>query len=263
MEQTASHENEYDDAMVRMLEEIWGAGYMAPGGPGNVARMLDGLETHGRRVLDIGCGLGGPAREMARTHGAMVTGIDLEAPLLARATADAAAEGLGERCEFRQVEPGRLPFGDDSFDIVISAGAMTQTADKATAFAEVRRVLRPGGWFSAYDWMRIDGEYSAAMRYWFECEGLTYEMVTEQEQAALLRGAGFGTVRTEDATAWYQRKAHEEYARIRDALAPALVESLGQAEADHFVENWRAMVEVIDRGEMRQVYSRGRAPGLS
>ena len=65
-----THEAEYHDNMVRMLELIWGEGYMAPGGPGNVNKLLDGTEPAGKRILDIGCGVGGPAMEMARAHGA-------------------------------------------------------------------------------------------------------------------------------------------------------------------------------------------------
>ena len=73
-----AHENEYYDNMITMLELIWGEGYMAPGGAGNVARMLSGIDVRGKKILDIGCGIGGPAFEMARTYGAHVTGIDLE-----------------------------------------------------------------------------------------------------------------------------------------------------------------------------------------
>ncbi len=255
-----SHENEYHDAMVKLLEIIWGAGYMAPGGPGNVAKMLDGLEPGGKRILDIGSGIGGPAMEMARNHGAEVVGIDLEAPLVERANNDAAAAGLAERCNFRQVEVGPMPFADAEFDIVTSAGALTQTADKGTILSEVLRILRPGGWFSVYDWMKIDGDYSEDMRYWFEMEGLTYAMVTLDEQAALLRGAGFTDVTAEDATDWYRREARVEYGRLRGELYQPMVELIGQADADHFVENWRAMVKVIDQGEMRQAYCRGRKP---
>ena len=80
-----SHENEYHDNLVTMLEIIWGEGYMAPGGPGNVERLLDDIDTQDRRILDIGCGIGGPAIEMATTHGAEVIGIDLESPLIERA----------------------------------------------------------------------------------------------------------------------------------------------------------------------------------
>ncbi len=53
-----SHENEYYENMVTMLELIWGDGYMAPGGSGNVAKLLDGTQPAGKRILDIGCGIG-------------------------------------------------------------------------------------------------------------------------------------------------------------------------------------------------------------
>ena len=255
------HQDEYHDSMVRMLELIWGAGYMAPGGPGSVAKMLDGIETAGRRILDIGSGIGGPAIEMASRQGASVVGIDLEAPLVERANRDAAAAGLGDACQFRLVEPGLLPFDDAEFDIVTSAGALTQTGDKAALLAEILRVLRPGGWLSLYDWMKIDGEYSAEMRYWFETEGLTYAMLTLEQQAALMRDSGFENVATIDATDWYRREAQREYARLRGELKPTLLELLGEDDCAHFIENWRAMVVVIDRGEMRQAYSRGRKPG--
>ena len=52
------HENEYNDEMVAMLELVWGEGFMAPGGAGNVAKTVEGLDLENRRVLDIGCGLG-------------------------------------------------------------------------------------------------------------------------------------------------------------------------------------------------------------
>jgi phosphoethanolamine N-methyltransferase len=256
-----SHQDEYHDAMVRMLELIWGEGYMAPGGADNVARMLEGIETRGKRVLDIGSGIGGPAREIATTHGAQVTGIDLEAPLVERANADARKAALDTQCSFQVVEPGPLPFDDETFDIVISAGAITQTGDKPALLAEAHRVLRPGGWLSIYEWMKSEGEYSDDMRYWFDMEGLTYAMVTIEEQAALIRDAGFTEVAAEDATDWYRDEARREYELIRGGLYDTLVESLGQADADHFVENWRAMVVVIDKGEMRQAYCRGRKPG--
>ena len=126
-----SHQDEYGENMVRLLELIWGEGYMAPGGAGNVARLLKQLAPADKRILDIGCGIGGPALEMAGTHGAMVTGIDLECPLIERARRDARQAGLSDRCQFDAVEVGPLPFADNSFEIVVSSGALTQTEDKS------------------------------------------------------------------------------------------------------------------------------------
>ena len=99
-----SHEDEYHDKLITLLEVIWGEGYMAPGGPGNVAKILKGTDPQGKRILDIGSGLGGPAFEMAETHGATVVGVDLEGPLVERANQRAEAKGLADRVSFEVVE---------------------------------------------------------------------------------------------------------------------------------------------------------------
>jgi len=253
-----SHENEYHANMVQMLELIWGEGFMAPGGKGNVAKLLRGTEPAGKRILDIGCGIGGPAFDMLRTHGAQVVGIDLEQPLIERAKADARKHGLQEHCQFHTVSIGALPFGDESFDIVTSSGALTQTSDKTLLLDECMRVLTPGGYLSCYEWMRTEREYSEDMLYWFKLEGLTYALETLEDYAARFRAAGFSAVTTTDATDWYKKEARREYELLQGSLNDRLIELLGQEDANHFVEDWRAMLVVIDAGEMRQGYCRGR-----
>ena len=253
-----THETEYYDNMVTMLELIWGKGYMAPGGPGNVAKLLEGTEPEGKLILDIGCGIGGPAMEMVRGHGAQVVGIDLEATLIERAKSEARAAGLHEHCSFQLVSPGPLPFPDTSFDIVISSGAVTQTSDKSSLFSEILRVLRPGGYFSCYEWMGTGEEHSEELRYWIELEELTYAFETLEQYGERLRTAGFTEVTTTDASAWYRAEARREYELIKGDLYESMVEHLGQADADHFVKDWGAMVVVCDSGEMRQGYCRGR-----
>jgi phosphoethanolamine N-methyltransferase len=253
-----SHENEYHDNMVTMLELIWGEGYMAPGGQGNVTKLLDGLETQGKRVLDVGCGIGGPAFEIARTHGSNVVGIDLEAPLIERATAAARKHGLDDQCTFNTVDPGPLPFADQSFDIVLSSGAVTQTNPTNALIDECYRILAPGGHLTCYEWMRSEREYSDDMYYWFKMEGLTYTLNTLDEFAGLFRDSGFADTVTTDASSWYRPEVRREYELIKGDLYDRMVELLGQADADHFVENWRAMAIVIENGELRQGYCRGR-----
>ena len=255
-----THENEYHDNLVQMLELIWGTGYMAPGGAGNVARMLTDIDTVGKRILDIGCGIGGPALEMVQTHGASVVGIDLEAPLIERAQRRAQALGLENEARFEVVEIGPLPFDDGSFDIVVSSGALTQTEDKRSVFRDCHRVLVPGGYVSCYDWLKSDRDYSDDMRYWFKMEGLTYSLETLDAYADILHDSGFNSVVIEDASDWYREQAKKEYALMRGELFPRMVELLGEADAQHFVENWRAMVVVCDSGEMRQGYCRGQKP---
>jgi phosphoethanolamine N-methyltransferase len=255
-----SHTDEYTDAMLEAMDLIWGEGFMAPGGEGHVDRMVAGLDLTGKRVLDIGCGQGKPACIVAGKYGARVTGTDLEAHLVERAEALAVAEGLSGSTQFLTVEPGPLAFDDNQFDAIVISGALTQVEDKLAMYRECLRVLTPGGTLSCYDWMKPPGPFSAEMLYWFELEGLTYAMRTPEEHLALLSEAGFSDAHCDDRSAWYRKKAREEYAEMNGPLRTELVRLLGEATADHFIEDWRALTVVCDRGDLLTVYTRATKP---
>lgn len=252
---------EYDEGVVTSCELVWGEGFLSPGGEGNVANLVDGIDVRGRLVLDIGCGLGGPACALADRHGAHVVGSDLEAPLLQRARTRARERGLGHRFFPLRVEPGPLAFRDGSFSAVVSSGAFTQTADKLGTYRECLRVLEPGGWISAYDWMQGGtGPLSEAMRHWLELEGLTYALDTPERCAEQLSEAGFVAVEVTDRSDWYRAQSVAEYEAMRTEHHPDMVERLGRERADQLVECWRALAVVCERRELLQVYSRGRKP---
>lgn len=257
---SGAHVSEYHDAMVTLLEWLWGRDFLAPGGDGNVCKMVGGLVLDGQHVLDIGCGLGGPAFVLAQRFGARVTGIDLEKQLVARATIRSRELGLDDRATFRGVELGPLDFPDETFDVVFTSGALTQTEDKPGILAECLRVLKPRGVLTCYDWLKRDAELSEDMRYFIRMEGLTYNLITLQELADCIEAAGFTDVRTEDASAWYRREARREYELLSGEGYSQVVELIGEADADHLVEDWRSMVVVCESGELRQGYTRARKP---
>ena len=254
------HVSEYHDSMVAFLEWIWGRDFMAPGGEGNVDKLVAGIGLAGKRVLDIGCGIGGPAFVLARKYGAHVTGIDLEPQLIERAARRAAELGLSGQTEFRAVTLGPLPFPEGSFDVVFTSGALTQTGDKAGIVAECFRVLEPGGVLTCYDWLKSDAPISDDMLYFIRMEGLTYNLITLAELGRHLVAGGFEDVAMEDASDWYRRESRREYERMRGEGRPHVVEMIGESLADHMIEDWRSMVVVCEKGELRQGYTRGRKP---
>jgi phosphoethanolamine N-methyltransferase len=254
-------EIEYHDAMIKMLELIWGEGYMAPGGPEKIDELVQSLELRGKRVLDIGSGLGGPAFHLAKAHGAHVTGVDIEQQLIELSKRSAAAKGLQDQVEFLLVKPGPLPFADAVFDVVTSSGAFTQIPDKENLFADCFRVLKPGGVMRNLDWTTSADSPSDDMLYFFEMEGLTYVLENPERYAELLRSAGFTGVTTEDDTRWYRRQSREEYELIKGDLYPTMLKLLGRKDADHFVEDWRSMVVVFEKGELTLTFCRSEKPG--
>ena len=100
----------------------------------------------GEQVLDLGSGAGTDSLVAAQMVGedGSVTGIDMTPEMLAKARSAAAAMGA-TNVEFVEAEAERLPFPDESFDVVISNGVIDLIPDKDAVFAELHRVLKPGG----------------------------------------------------------------------------------------------------------------------
>ena len=255
-------EDLYSDAYNDFLAAVWGEGYLSPGGPEEVARILEGLDVSGARMLDIGCGTGGIAVALVRDHGAAhVTGIDIEAPACAAATRLAAEAGLSDRITICEVVPGPLDFDDGSFDVVFSKDSIIHIADKEALAADAFRVLKPGGWFAASDWLiSHDGEPSADMRRYIEAEGLDFAMASPARYEAALKAAGFENVRLVNRNPWYAAVARQELDQMTGEAHATLVERFGDELVDHNIHVWEEMVKVLESGEHRPHHLRGQRP---
>jgi sarcosine/dimethylglycine N-methyltransferase len=99
----------------------------------------------GEHLLDIGCGIGGPARWIAAQFGCRVSGIDLTDDFIVAARALIEATGQSADVDVRQASATALPFADATFDRVYSQNVVMNIADKARFYSEALRVLRPGG----------------------------------------------------------------------------------------------------------------------
>ncbi|MDQ4092999.1 MAG: class I SAM-dependent methyltransferase [Actinomycetota bacterium] len=125
------------------------------GGRSATVELVNQLDLRpGLRVLDVGSGVGGTARYLARQHAVEVTGLDLTMDYVQVAASLTRRVGLADLAQFRQGSATELPFPDGSFDRAIMLHVGMNIADKAALFAEVRRVLVPGGILGVYDVMR-------------------------------------------------------------------------------------------------------------
>lgn len=248
-----SEPGEYDEGMQTLLQIMWGDGYLSPGGTAEVARLLDGCDISGCTILDIGCGLGTIDQLLVdEYHAASVIGIDVDPSLLEHMRARIERALMTDRIQGLQVGSGPLPFADGSFDVVFSKDSLVQIPDKPAIFAEVRRVLRPLGRFIASDWLRGGtSEYSPQMLEFFRLEGIAYNMATLDESAAALCAAGFENVEVRDRHDWYLDLAQRELEAMEGPLHPMIAQRIGVERARHFIDNWRQLVIVLARGELR------------
>jgi len=255
-------EFEYDNKMISFLESVWGEGYLSPGGPDEVDRIVAGIDLRGKTVLDIGCGSGGITLHLARTHGpAKVIGFDVEVPVLEVARGRAEKEGLSGKVEFVQGAPGPLPFPDASFDVVFSKDSLIHIPDKDALFRDVFRILRPGGWFAASDWLiGHDGEPTPELRDYMAAEGLSFAMASPGRYLEAMKSACFTQVTETSRNAWYREVAREELARMEGPLYQRAVAAVGEEHLKWNIDIWRKMLVVLDSGEHRPTHLRGQKP---
>lgn len=110
----------------------------------------------GQRVLDVGCGIGGPARHMAAFAETSVVGINCNDYQLKRAKILTEKAGLSDLCSFVKGDFNNMPFEDNTFDAAYAMEATCHAEDLKKVFGEVHRVLKPGGVFAVYDWVMTD-----------------------------------------------------------------------------------------------------------
>lgn len=253
----------YDDVSISFLAHLWGEGFMSPGGPEEVARVIGDVDLTDRTVLDIGCGAGGPAVSLALDHGAgLVVGIDVEEPGRAAAQALVDRTGVTDRVEIRLVDPGPFPFADATFDVVFSKDSIIHIPDKAALAAEAFRVLRPGGWFVASDWLiSHDGEPSPEMADYLRKEDLDFGMASPATYREALDGAGFVDVALDDRHRWYLGVARDELARLMGPERARFEELATSDEIAVQIDTWAAMLVVLETGEHCPHHFRARKPG--
>jgi len=253
---------EYDENLMALLEAIWGEGFMSPGGTAEVDRYLDGIDLSGKSVLDIGCGLGGVDLHLAQHHHvARVIGIDIDQALIQRCDQLARKYQATKQLEFRCVEPGPLPFKPASFDIVTSKDSIIHITDKQALSQDIFRILEPGGWFAASDWLAgYEDQPSAEMQAYIDAEGLDFNLASATIYAEALQAAGFVDIGIVDRNDWYQQQARVEREQLAGALSEGLASKLGTDFLEHQIDIWNKMIIALDQGQLRPTHLRAHKP---
>ncbi len=202
------------------------------------------------RVLDLGSGLGGPARTLAETWGCHVTGIDITPDFCAAATEMSRWLGMSDRVAFVQGDATDLPFDDASFDAVMTFHVAMNIAAKDRLYAEARRVLEPGGRFLVYDVMQGEGGEVLYPVPWARDASISF-LSTPDEVETLLTAAGFRTLERRDSSdesvEWFNALSAE----IARSGAPAF--SSGTIFGGDFREMVRNQVRNLAERRIRTV----------
>lgn len=148
----------------------------------------------GDHVLEIACNMGTTAVELAERFGCQVTGIDMDQPALEKASQLIARKQLNHLVSIQQADASKLPFADNSFDVVINEAMLTMYADKAKIrlLQEYLRVLKPGGRLLTHDIALQNNQKKAALLAQMrQAINLNAQPLLAEEWIRLFQTAGF------------------------------------------------------------------------
>jgi sarcosine/dimethylglycine N-methyltransferase len=166
-------------------------------------------------VLDVGSGVGGPARFLAATYGCRVTGVDLSEPFVEAARYLTERTGQGAQVSFETASALELPFDDGGFDIALLQHVAMNVFDRARLYREVRRVLRSGGRFATFDVVLNRGEPHYPVP-WARTPATSF-LLTAAATREAIEAAGFRNLAWQDDT----EAAKAWFAQLRAGAPPA------------------------------------------
>ena len=226
--------NQYYDLVTDFFEFGWGESFhFAPRAPNeSFAASLARHEHYiahrlalrpGMRVADLGCGVGGPLREIARFSGATIVGVNNNACQLDRARKLTDEARLGHPAEFLECDFMQMDVPDDTFDAAYAIEATPHAPSRVGCYVEVFRVLKPGGCFAAYehcltDRFDPDNPRHRQIKGDLEVGGALQDIARPHQVDDALREVGFELLESEDLAEragpgipWYQPLAGSRF----------------------------------------------------
>ena len=188
----------------------------------DLARLL--FLTGNERILDLGCGIGGPSRYLAKNFGCHVVGVDLMPEFCRVAAMLAERTGLADKVEYRQADALAVPFDNQSFDVVWSQNVVMNIADRARLYAEICRVLKPHGRYAFADVVARNGGLPHFPVPWARDPSGSVLLSAEATRAKI-EAAGFRIAVFEDQTsvAIAQQKARADVPNAQTALSVHII----------------------------------------
>lgn len=247
-------EEVYSPKYCQQLEAAYGKDMMSEGGHEAIEHLFDGIPLQGKKVLDIGSGLGGVAFYIAKTYNCSVTGLEINSWMVEEAKRRT-PKPLQSKVHFVKSIGSRWPFSDSSFDIICSKGVLTHVEDKSDILRECFRTLKPDGLLVISDALsseaRVWGEQITRLN---ELEDLNMYPESESGYIEQLQQHHFILQSVRDDDKPCHKWTLELINRLKDpAMRTTHLQYFQENELEAHIEGYEAMLKALETGELRSV----------
>ncbi len=253
----------YHIEFIELVEMVYGKGFLSQGGEESVKRMVQNSDLNGKKVLDIGSGLGGPALYLAKHYTAQITGLEPQGWMVERANENRSAvlNSLKGSLNFVHMTTASSlqPFDSNSFDVVMSKEALLHIPKEAklSFFNEIYRVLKPDGQIIIMDWMNTSQNYSEQTKKMMEMDAVAYNLINRDEYLEILKKSGFKDITIEDTTRDQAAISEQNVATIT-SLKETISQKFGPEVFEDALLSWSLQRDAFKSGELQTAIIRAK-----
>ena len=234
---------QYDKNFIKLIDLVYGKNFMSQGGKKSVDEMLQNTDPYQKKILDFGCGTGGPAIYIQKSYNATVTGVDVDDVILEEA--QEAIRKTDIHIDLVKITSNTLPFEDNSFDIIFSKEVILHIENKEELFKELYRVLKPGGSIVIFDWFHEKSYYSPELTEFLTIDGLTWRLTTISEYLDLLKKSGFTITEVEDKTEYSVNISTEDVKNLQGTIGDSVKKEFDADTLEYSKKSWADQAEML------------------
>jgi len=242
----------WDKTRLDVVQKVWGKGFIAPGGKKTILGLVEPLGLkRGMRVLDLGAGLGGPARVLAKRFGARVTGLEADRRLAEAGRALSSRAVLPSKASIHSLAQRHEVLAPGAFDRIFSKDVLFTVRDKARLLAVAEALLADGGRMLFVDYVvAADGRQTPGVEAWVAADPARPTPWSVEDYIEALTGLGL-SLRIDDITGETRRAINGAWA---DFLARRRRPSLDRRAAQMLLDEarlWSRRAKLLRTGELR------------
>jgi len=248
----------WDAARAEISQLVWGDGFCGPGGPDHVINMVKLLVlTPEKSMVDIGAGLGGPARAIAQTYGIWITGYEHDPELAAAGNELSVMAGLTKKAPVKHYDFDKPTAFERHFDRALAKESLFTIRDKRTLFGQIESSLKDNGLFLITDYVAANDQAAASPAFadWCAHEPVEPHPATLESLVADLESVRLGIRVNEDVSEHYAHLISRSWADADQIVAKLIKRGKeGLALVDVLLreaEMWTRRAKLLRSGELR------------
>jgi cyclopropane fatty-acyl-phospholipid synthase-like methyltransferase len=244
---------------IKVAEMIWGDGFTFPGGVDYALELVKPMKLNAEKsFLDIGCGLGGASRAIAKTFGIWVTGMEASATVAAAGMRYSEEHGMAAKAPITAFDPKQVQLPAGKYDAVCVRKVFSRLGDKKPLFAEINKTLKPQGHVIILDYtLRDPDAASPALKAWRAAEDVRPLPGTLEDFTRELETIKFDVRVAVDATESFRAAVGQGWADFAKLLQGNTVDPEEARQLAREIALWGKRLAAIDSGDLRVVRIHG------